>query len=74
MLPYSNPVLHDKVVADLCRERVKHKKWLKILLQSFELKGVCVSFSTKLSVTENIFHYEHLNAPKSLPRPFHEGK
>lgn len=74
MFSHHNPVLRVGVVVDLWREQVKHKKCLKFLLQSFELKGVCVSFSNKLAITENKFHYEHLNAPKSLPRPFHAGK
>lgn len=74
LFPCHNPVPARVVVVLLRQEQVKHKKRLKFLLQSFELKGVCVSFSTKLPITENNFHYEHLNAPKSLPGPFRTGK
>lgn len=74
MLSYHNPVLHGDAVVDLWKEQVKHKKCLKFLLQSFELKGVCVPFSNKPAITENNFHYEHLNAQTFFLRPFHAGK
>lgn len=54
------------------KEIVGGKNRLKSLLQSFVLKGVCVSFSTLQLVT---MFTVNISSPrkKNIPGPFHDG-